>query len=123
MSDPELHLSAGQIVLANWRGDALPKEPNKRRPAVVIEDETLFVPAFPNTSLVPLTEDRGLALADLSVAITPNPENGCSKACWAVAYLVTTTSKRRVLPTQSRITPDQLLQLRRQVALAIGVEA
>ena len=32
-----LGLRAGQIVLAGWRGDARPKEPNKRRPAVVIE--------------------------------------------------------------------------------------
>jgi mRNA interferase MazF len=33
--------SGGQIVVADWR-DALPKEPNKLRSAVVIEDETLF---------------------------------------------------------------------------------
>jgi hypothetical protein len=25
--------TAGDIVLADWRGDALPKKPNKRRPA------------------------------------------------------------------------------------------
>jgi mRNA interferase MazF len=25
--------TTGDIVLADWRGDALPKEPNKRRPA------------------------------------------------------------------------------------------
>ena len=28
--------AAGDIVLADWR-DALPKEPNKRRPAIVVE--------------------------------------------------------------------------------------
>jgi mRNA interferase MazF len=39
-----LVLHAGQIVLADWRGDALPKEPNKRRPAVVVEDDALFAP-------------------------------------------------------------------------------
>ena len=27
----------GEIVLADWRGDALPKEPNKLRPAVVVD--------------------------------------------------------------------------------------
>jgi hypothetical protein len=44
--------SGGQIVIADWR-DALPKEPNKLRPAVVVEDETLFDPAYPNVILVP----------------------------------------------------------------------
>src|SRR5690348_3092731 len=34
-------LSAGQIVLADWRADALPKEPNRLRPAVVVEDDGL----------------------------------------------------------------------------------
>ena len=57
---------AGQIALADWRG-ALPKEPNKRRPAVVVEDDGLFAPGYPNTILVPLTDDpairRQIALA------------------------------------------------------------
>jgi len=44
--------SGGQMVIADWR-DALPKEPNKLRPAVVVEDETLFDPAYPNVILVP----------------------------------------------------------------------
>lgn len=60
-----LVLHAGQIVLADWRGDALPKEPNKRRPAVVVEDDGLFAPAYPNVILVPLTEDAALAIPDL----------------------------------------------------------
>ena len=30
-----MNLAAGQIVLVDWR-EALPKEPNKRRPAVVV---------------------------------------------------------------------------------------
>jgi hypothetical protein len=37
MKNPPLVLRAGQIVLTDWRGDAMPKEPNKRRPAVVVE--------------------------------------------------------------------------------------
>jgi PemK-like, MazF-like toxin of type II toxin-antitoxin system len=47
--------SGGQIVIADWH-DALPKGPNKLRPAVVVEDDTLFDPAYPNVILVPLTE-------------------------------------------------------------------
>lgn len=117
-----LILRAGQIVLADWRGDAMPKEPNKRRPAVVVEDDGLFVPAYPNTILVPLTEDPALAIPDLSLAITPSAENGCSKPCWAVSHLVATTSKSRLYGSPSRVTSDQLAAIRRQIALAIGVE-
>ena len=118
-----LVLRAGQIVLADWRGDALPKEPNKRRPAVVVEDDGLFAPSYPNAILVPLTEDVGLAIPDLSVSIEPTAENGCSKPCWAVSHLVATTSKLRLQATASHVTPGQLATIRRQVALAVGVEA
>jgi mRNA interferase MazF len=117
-----LVLRAGQIVLADWRGDALPKEPNKRRPAVLVEDDGLFLPTYPNAILVPLTDDAALAIPDLAVAISPTPENGCSKPCWAVSHLVATTSKRRLQATPSRITEDQLTAIRRQIALAIGFE-
>lgn len=116
-----LRLRAGQIVLADWRGDALPKEPNKLRPAVVVEDDGLFDPSYPNAILVPLTEDAALAIADLSVAIAPTAENGCGKTCWAVSHLVATTSKARLRATGSRIAPDQLAAIRRQIALAIGL--
>jgi mRNA-degrading endonuclease toxin of MazEF toxin-antitoxin module len=114
---------AGQIVLADWRGDALPKEPNKRRPAVVVEDDGLFAPGYPNAILVPLTDDAALIIPDLAVSIAPGPENGCTKPCWAASHLVATTSKARLTATPSRITPDQLAAIRRQIALAVGVEA
>lgn len=117
-----LVLRAGQIVLADWRGDSMPKEPNKRRPAVVVEGDGLFAPAYPNAILVPLTEDEALAIPDLSVAIAPTAENGCSKPCWAVSHLVATTSKARLRETPSRVTADQLVAIRRQIALAIGIE-
>ncbi|HVY14661.1 MAG TPA: type II toxin-antitoxin system PemK/MazF family toxin [Rhodopila sp.] len=119
---PQLVLRAGQIVLAEWRGDALPKEPNKRRPAVVVEDDGLFAPAYPDAILVPLTEDAALAIPDLSIAITPTAENGCRKPCWAVSHLVATTSKTRLQATQSRIAPEQLAAIRRQIAFSIGIE-
>ena len=113
-------LRAGQIVIAHWRGDARGKEPNKRRPAVVVEDDRLFGPAFPNAILVPLTADAALAVPNLTVAIAPDPENGCPEPCWAVSYLVTTTAKARVRATPSRIRPEQLAAIRRQIVLAIG---
>ena len=117
-----LALRAGQIVLADWRGDAMPKEPNKRRPAVVVEDDGLFAPSYPNVLLVPLTEDARLAIPDLSVAIAPTAENGCTKPCWAVSHLVATTSKARLQATSSRVTPEQLPAIRRQIALSVGIE-
>jgi mRNA interferase MazF len=119
---PLLSVRAGQIVLTDWRGDARPKEPNKRRPAVVVEDDRLFAPAYPNAILVPLTEDAALVIPDLSVAITPNAENGCSKPRWAASHLVATTSKARPHATASRITSEQLAAIRRQIALAVGAE-
>lgn len=110
----------GEIVLADWRGDALPKEPNKRRPAVVVEDD-LFPPDWPNVILVPLTDDPQLVITDLSVCLEPTPENGCSKTCWAMSALVTTTSKQRLTVTGSKIRPDQLQRIRQQIALLVGM--
>jgi len=77
-----LALHAGQIVLADRRGDALPKKPNKLRPAVVVEDDGPFAPSYPNAILVPLTDDATLAIRELSVSIQPTAENGCRKPCW-----------------------------------------
>ncbi len=92
--EPPAWFRAGSIVLADWRGDALPKQPNKRRPAVVVEDDGLFAPGCPNVILVPTTEDAARAIPDLAVPIAPTPENGCAKRCWAVSHLVATASKR-----------------------------
>jgi len=111
----------GQIVLVDWR-DALPKEPNKLRPAIVVEDSELFDPSYPNLILVPLSEDRGLASPDLSVDIDPTRENGCTKRCYALSSYLAATSKGRVRPTQSQISPEQLNAIRRQIALAIGLD-
>lgn len=110
---------AGQIVIADWR-DATPTEPNKLRPAVVIEDDALFGPNYPAVILVPLTEHAELALPSLSVPIMPTPENGCTKPCHAVSHFVTAASVARVRATPSRITAEELARIRRQVATAIG---
>jgi len=111
---------AGQIVAVDWR-DALPKEPNKLRPAVVVEDHGLFDPGYPNVILVPLTEDHRLAIGELSVRIEPTAENGCSKSCFALSHCVATTSKLRVRATEARITAEQVRTIRAQIAMAIGM--
>jgi hypothetical protein len=89
---------------------------------VVVEDETLFDPAYPNVILVPLMEDHRLAIPDLSVAIEPTPENGCTKRCYALSHCVSTTSAARVKAAASRVAPRELQAIRRQIALAIGLE-
>lgn len=112
--------SAGQIVLVDWR-DALPKEPSKRRPAVVVEDSGVFDAAYPNLILVPLTDDSRLAIPSLSVAIAPTAENGCTKPSYALAHHVTATSKQRITPTPSRVSTAQLAKIRELIALAVGL--
>jgi len=112
---------AGQIVLADWR-DALPKEPNKLRPAIVVEDDQLFPPHYQNVILVPLSEDGALAPPELSLTVDPTAENGCTKRCYALSHCVAATSLERITPTGSRVTSKQLAEIRRQIALAIGIE-
>ena len=111
----------GQNVLVDRR-DGLPKEPNKIRPAIVVEDRGLFDDAYPNLILVPLAEDPHVAIEDLSIRIPPTSENGCTKLCYALAHHVTTTSKHRITPTPSRITDEQLAEIRRLIGIAIGLD-
>ncbi|HJU18185.1 MAG TPA: type II toxin-antitoxin system PemK/MazF family toxin [Stellaceae bacterium] len=112
--------SAEQIVIVDWR-DALPREPNKLRPAIVVEDDELFGPTYPNVILVPLTEDERLAIPELSLAIEPTPENGCTKRCYALSHSVAATSAARARPTGSRVTGEQLRMIRCRTAVAIGL--
>ena len=77
--DENLVLRAGQIVLADWRGDTLPKEPNKRRPAVVVEDDGLFSTVYFNTILVPLIDPAALFIPDLTAAIAFTSDNSPTK--------------------------------------------
>jgi mRNA interferase MazF len=61
----------------------MPKEPNRLRPAVVVEDDAPFDPEYLNV-IVPLTNDERLAIGDLSVAIAPGrrmaASNGVSRS-------------------------------------------
>jgi len=114
-------LYAGQIVLADWR-DALPKEPNKLRPAIVVEDDRLFPDDYPNVILVPLSGDVLAAPQSLTLAIDPTQENGCTARCYALSYCVAATSIKRLQATASRITTEQLATIRRQIATAVGLE-
>ena len=89
--------------------------------SAITEVAGLFAAAYPNMILVPLTDDLDLVIPDLSVAIEPSPQNGCSRPCWAVSHLVATTSKTRLVATPAWITGEQLAAIRRQIATALGI--
>jgi len=112
--------AAGSIVVVNWRGGAQPKEPSRLCPAVVVEDHELYPDQYPNTLVVPLTRDEGLAHRSFAERIEPTDENGADATCWALAHHVTSVSLRRVGPTASRITADQLASIRRRITVAVG---
>lgn len=111
---------AGSIVVVDWRGGALPHEPSKLRPAIVVEDHELFPDGYPNVLVVPLTRDEGLAHRSFAERIEPTAENEADATCWALAHHVTSVSLRRVNPTASRITATQLASIRTRIMVAIG---
>jgi mRNA-degrading endonuclease toxin of MazEF toxin-antitoxin module len=112
--------AAGSIVIIDWRGGSLPQEPSKLRPAVVVEDDELFPEEYPNTLVVPLTSDEGLAHRSFAEQIEPTADNGADATCWALAHHVTGISLRRVNPTTSRITAEQLASIRKRIMVAVG---
>ncbi|MGH3448252.1 MAG: type II toxin-antitoxin system PemK/MazF family toxin [Nocardioidaceae bacterium] len=107
-------------MVVDWRAGALPKEPSRLRPAVVVEDHGLFPDEYPHTLVVPLTRDEGLAHRSFAERIEPTVENGGDATSWALAHHVTSVSLRRVSPTASRITADQLSSIRRRITVAVG---
>ncbi len=117
-----MRVCAGQILLIDWRGDSLPKEPNKLRPCVVIEDSDIFDPAYPNVIVVPMSQNPDFGIAGLLTEIAPSKSNGCPERCFLIASAVTSVSKRRIQQaTSSHITPAQLELVRRQVLECIGM--
>jgi mRNA-degrading endonuclease toxin of MazEF toxin-antitoxin module len=121
-------LTAGQIVTVDWRRDPLdpaqdphPPEPNKLRPAVVVQDTGLFDPSFPTVLVVPMTGDPELAIPDLTVVLEPSASNDCKKRSYLLPQQLTCVAKTRIrTATDSQISPAELQQLRQLVVLAIG---
>ena len=123
-----MELTAGQIVTVDWRRDPLdpaqdphPPEPNKLRPAVVVQDTGLFDPSFPTVLVVPMTGDPELAIPDLTVVLEPSASNDCKKRSYLLPQHLTCVAKTRIrTATDSRISPAELQQLRQLVVFAIG---
>jgi mRNA-degrading endonuclease toxin of MazEF toxin-antitoxin module len=123
-----VELKAGQIITVDWRKDPEdpaqdphPPEPNKLRPAVVVQDTDLLDPSYPTVLAVPMTGDRELVMADLTVVLQPTARNGCKKVSYLVPQNLTCVAKTRITEaTDSHITTEQLQQLRQLIVLLIG---
>lgn len=111
---------AGSIVIVDWRGGALAREPSKLRPAVVVEDAGLFPDDYPNMLVVPLTRDDGLAHQSFAERIEPTVENGAGQTSWALAHHVTSVSLQRIESTDSRIADEHVTRIRSRIAVAVG---
>lgn len=117
-----LTVRAGQIVVIDLR-DSKPKEPNKIRPCVVVEDSDLFDSSYPNLIIVPIADETDFLIQRLVVELPPTNENGCTKLSYAVAHSVATVSKQRIKKiTPSYVTDEQLALIRNRIAKSIGVE-
>jgi len=114
--------AAGSIVIVDWRGGAMPGEPNNIRPAVVVEHASRFPEAYRNIIVVPLSSDASRVISAFSERIEPTPENGCPVLSWALGHYITMASSQRMMKvTQCRITDEQLASLRRRIGLALGL--
>jgi mRNA interferase MazF len=111
---------AGQILIVDWRGGALPREPSGLRPAVVIEADLLPI-GYPNALVAPLTRDERLAWATFAERIDPTPENGCEQVCWALAHHVQSVSLTGCQTTGSQITAVQLESIRHRIGVVVGL--
>jgi mRNA interferase MazF len=110
----------GRIVAVDWR-DALPGsgKPNKSRPGIIVGSPRFFGSGLPFEIVVPLTGEAKLAITGASVLITPTPENGCTKPCYALAWNVQTVPHARLTETPSHITDDELARIREYIAACI----
>ena len=112
----------------DWRTDPdnpaqnpQPPQPNKLRPAVVVQDTELFHRTYPTVLVVPMTSDPALAIADLTVVLQPLPFNGCKNVSYLLPQNLTCVAKTRIATvTSSVITAAELQQLRQLMVLTIG---
>jgi mRNA-degrading endonuclease toxin of MazEF toxin-antitoxin module len=110
-------VTPGSIVIVDWRDALLGSgEPNKQRPAIVVGRGEFFRNDFDYLMVVPLTTRSSLQIPGAALEIAPTRENRCSARSYALAWNVQTVPKRRVCPTEAKITAAQLEELRDQIA-------
>jgi mRNA-degrading endonuclease toxin of MazEF toxin-antitoxin module len=113
-------MKPGHIVKVNWR-DALTDsgEPNRSRPGIVVSAPR-FYDALPFKLVVPLTGSENMALEEASIRIDPAPENGCTKASYALSWNVQCVAHARLTETASRITDEELERICNQIASCVA---
>lgn len=80
----------------------------------------MFPEEYPNTLVVPLTRDEGVAHRSFAEQVDSTAGNGADTTCWVLVHHVTSVSLRRVNPTAARITADQLSSIRKRITVAVG---
>lgn len=114
-------MTAGQILWIDFRKDVRPKEPNKLRPGIVVENTALFVAEFPNVLIVPCTTRLTFEVIDLCVQIAPDQNNGFDRVNWAIAHNVTAAAKARIVKeTSYSVSPAHLAQIRELIIETLG---
>ncbi|MDP9024225.1 MAG: type II toxin-antitoxin system PemK/MazF family toxin [Candidatus Eremiobacteraeota bacterium] len=114
-------MTSGSIVWLDFRRDSVPKEANKLRPAIIVEDRSLFAAEFPNVVVVPCTTRLTYEIPALCVRIEPDERNGFDLTNWAVAHSVTTASKSRIVKTTDyRVSTRSLAEIRARIVELLG---
>ena len=72
---------------------------------MVVQDTELFAPTYPGVLVVPMTGDRSLAIADLTVVLEPTASNGCMKVSYLLPQNLTCISKTRMPQSRHQQSP------------------
>jgi len=67
-----------------------------------------------------MTRDETVVHPAFAVSIEPTARNGCLTRSWILANYATAISRTRVRTTSSKISDEQLAQVRLKVAFMIG---
>ena len=113
-------MTAGHIVVVDWREAVHAGEPNKRRPAIVVGAPPYFPEELPFEIVVPITGEAELFVPGVSITIEPTPENGCTKRSFALSWNVQCVPHARITATASRVTDDQLALIRAQIRACVA---
>jgi len=108
-------MQRGDIVIVAAPGDF-----GKPRPAVIIQGDALNR-AEPDTSIVALMTSDLRDAPLLRLAVEPTPENGLNTATQIQTSRIVTLRSQRIGKTIGRLADDQLVELNRLLALAIGL--
>jgi mRNA-degrading endonuclease toxin of MazEF toxin-antitoxin module len=115
-------MTPGQIVRVDFRYPlAGTGEVNKFRPAVIVGAPPVFGGTLPFEIVVPLTSAESLAFSGASLPVPPTPQNGALALSFAISWNVQAVPHARIRETTSRVTDEQLAQIRRQVAACTGL--